>query len=344
MTKKIFTVSEIIEKIQEEMDLQEETFISQSEFIDYINEGIDDAEAEIMKLYEGYFNTTSTIDLVAGQKAYSLGARDEIQTVTFDLIPNSGTFTLSFDGQTTAAINFNATAADIQSALQLLSNIGTNNVLVTGNFTSGFEVRFVASLSQAGQSELTSASSLLKDATSVVITHATTQEGGALNIYANKLKHVQYKSDSTNYYQIRRLKTKNIAFIEEQLPTNNHNLWYDIQYDSTRKGQQIVFYPTPQLSVTGGVRLWYVRNAERVASLTDLVDMPDAHPYIYSFVKVKVARKELSPLLGAYENEMERSLTKLREAFSTMIPDETEEIERDMSFYNDFDADYWEFY
>lgn len=63
MTKKIFTVSQMIEKIQDEMDLQEETFISETEYISYINEAIDDVESEIMTLYEGYFNTNTTLDL-----------------------------------------------------------------------------------------------------------------------------------------------------------------------------------------------------------------------------------------------------------------------------------------
>ena len=58
---------------------------------------------------------------------------NEAQTHVFDVNPpTGGTFTISFDGQTTAAIAWNATAAAIQSALVALSNIGTGNVVVTG--------------------------------------------------------------------------------------------------------------------------------------------------------------------------------------------------------------------
>ena len=52
--------------------------------------------------------------------------------------PTGGTFTLSYGGQTTSGIAWNASAATVQSALQALSSIGTGNMFVTGGFTSGF--------------------------------------------------------------------------------------------------------------------------------------------------------------------------------------------------------------
>jgi hypothetical protein len=44
--------------------------------------------------------------------------------------PGSGSYTLSFEGQTTAPLPFNATTAEIQAALQALSTIGSGNVKV----------------------------------------------------------------------------------------------------------------------------------------------------------------------------------------------------------------------
>ena len=56
---------------------------------------------------------------------------DEQQTVR---VTNAtgGTFTLTFNGQTTAAIPFNATAAQVDTALEALSNIGANNIQTSG--------------------------------------------------------------------------------------------------------------------------------------------------------------------------------------------------------------------
>lgn len=52
--------------------------------------------------------------------------------------PTSGTFTLTFDGQTTSGIAFDASASAVQSALEALSNIAPGDVDVTGGpFTAG---------------------------------------------------------------------------------------------------------------------------------------------------------------------------------------------------------------
>ncbi|HEY1466379.1 MAG TPA: hypothetical protein VGF11_04935, partial [Acidimicrobiales bacterium] len=54
------------------------------------------------------------------------------QTVTITGGPTGGTFTLTYAGQTTTAIPYNATAAVVQAALIALTNIGPNDVTVTG--------------------------------------------------------------------------------------------------------------------------------------------------------------------------------------------------------------------
>jgi len=44
----------------------------------------------------------------------------------------AGTYTLSFSGQTTSAINYNASGAEVRAALETLSTVGPGNVTVTG--------------------------------------------------------------------------------------------------------------------------------------------------------------------------------------------------------------------
>lgn len=57
---------------------------------------------------------------------------NEVQTVTITGTPTGGTFTLTYGGQTTAPIAYNATAAAVQSALEALSSIGAGNVATGG--------------------------------------------------------------------------------------------------------------------------------------------------------------------------------------------------------------------
>ncbi|WP_280244253.1 major capsid protein [Nocardia abscessus] len=81
----------------------------------------------------------------------SVGAREqvtcptttnEVQTGTISGSPTGGTFTLSFGGDTTTALPYNATAAQVQAALALLPSIGTGNVAVSGPAGGPYTVTF----------------------------------------------------------------------------------------------------------------------------------------------------------------------------------------------------------
>lgn len=83
---------------------------------------------------------------------------NEIQRISS--YESSGTFTLTFDGQTTAAIAWDADAATIQAALEALSNIGAGNVSVTegplDEFGTEVAVEFIGALAAADQPLITS--------------------------------------------------------------------------------------------------------------------------------------------------------------------------------------------
>lgn len=66
---------------------------------------------------------------------------NEVQTVSITGTPTGGTYTLTFDGQTTTAIAYNANNTTIQNALVALSNVDAGDITVTGtypNFTLTF--------------------------------------------------------------------------------------------------------------------------------------------------------------------------------------------------------------
>ena len=238
MAKKIWTAGEVIEKIQDEMDLQEETFIDEAEYIEYINEAVDEAEAEIHNLNEAYFNTSSTLDMVAGTKRYNL----------------------------------------------------------------------------------------------------------PLTFYANKLKLVQFKRNSTDMHKLLPIIPHDVAWAEES--TADAPTHFQIRNDGTADGVQIEFYPTPRATESAVITLWYIRNAERVTALTDKIDIPEFASFIFSYLKVKVARKELSPLKADYDQELLQQRQLMKETLSNMRVDERETLAKDMSFFNDFDTTFqgYDFY
>lgn len=61
---------------------------------------------------------------------------DEVQEIDFDGVPDSGFFTLSYNGEETVNIPFDAAALDVQNALNGLN--GLQDVTVVGNFTVTF--------------------------------------------------------------------------------------------------------------------------------------------------------------------------------------------------------------
>ena len=60
----------------------------------------------------------------------------EVQTLTVTGTPTGGTFKLQFKGQRTVAIAYNAAAAAVVTALEVLSTIGAGGVTATGTLAS----------------------------------------------------------------------------------------------------------------------------------------------------------------------------------------------------------------
>ena len=94
-----------------------------------------------------------------------------------------GTFTLTYKGQTTAPLAFNSTAAQIDAALEALSNTGVNTFTVAGGpvNTNNATVTFRRALGQSDQPLLTSRcvrSDQRDNACDDTPTHNTTVIGG----------------------------------------------------------------------------------------------------------------------------------------------------------------------
>lgn len=80
---------------------------------------------------------------------------NEQQKVTFTAVPTLGTWEIQFVSQVTVPLAYNCVAADVQTALQNLANIGAGNVTVAGNFVAGFTITFTGTLANANQPMVT---------------------------------------------------------------------------------------------------------------------------------------------------------------------------------------------
>jgi len=104
---------------------------------------------------------------------------NEVQTITITGTPTGGTFTLTYDGQTTAAIAYNAAAAAVQSALEALSNIDSGDVACAGGPLPGSAVTVTFQNSLGGQNVdlLTANGAALTGGTAPAVAVAETTPG-----------------------------------------------------------------------------------------------------------------------------------------------------------------------
>jgi fibronectin-binding autotransporter adhesin len=94
-------------------------------------------------------STGATLEVAADAAALS-----ETQKLTFSTTPSSGTFTLTINAETTAAIDYSATASDVQAALDALASIEAGDLFVQGSAADGFVFTFSGFYAGMGMEEI----------------------------------------------------------------------------------------------------------------------------------------------------------------------------------------------
>ena len=105
-----------------------------------------------------------------------------VQSITIGGSPTGGTFTISYGGQTSAGIAYNASAATVQAALQAMSSIGAGNCTVTGSAGGPYTVTFTGTLGIQAITTITgSASGLTGGTPTIALASVTTGVAPAWN-------------------------------------------------------------------------------------------------------------------------------------------------------------------
>jgi RHS repeat-associated protein len=105
-------------------------------------------------------------------------AASALQAIQLSGSPTGGTFTLSFGGDTTVPIAFNAPAATVQADLAALTSIGSGNVVVSAYPGGGWQVLFTGSLAGGYQSALSADGSGLTGGSSPGVSVVALSAGG----------------------------------------------------------------------------------------------------------------------------------------------------------------------
>jgi len=101
----------------------------------------------------------------------------------------------------------------------------------------------------------------------------------------------------------------------------------------------ITLYP-PSRETSSEVTVFYIREAGSIVDDTNTIDIPIAEGFIKQYIKDKMLVKEIGPAAIPWPSPAlmeERRL--LIEALNNMIPDDNNELDMDLSFYDDFDID-----
>ena len=104
---------------------------------------------------------------------------NEVQRVTLTGSPTGGHFTLTFEGQKTGNIAYNASSADVKSALESLSNIGAGNVSVSGGAGGPWTITFQGALGAKDVPEMTGDASGLTGGSNPAVKVETVVEGNS---------------------------------------------------------------------------------------------------------------------------------------------------------------------
>ncbi len=227
-TRKYWTLGQIKAKIKRETDIEDEDFIRPEELEDYINEAIDEAEAEIHSLYEDYFLTREGLSLVANEEEYALPA----------------------------------------------------------------------------------------------------------NIYAHKIRRVTYNNTSSVYTVKRSQDWKKFEKYEIAQNFQTSDLYQYFIVNETAAEPRIIIFP--QARETGSfVRIWYIRQANRLEDDTDICDIPEFIQFVFSYVKYKIYAKEGNPMVAQAGAALEHQRKLMAGTLATMVPDAENNIEMDMTHYEE---------
>lgn len=149
----------------------------------YAVELVDGIGGSVIEDQEGFQNTCyfDAANLTTNWQSLDalVTAANAVQRVTITGTPTGGNFTLTYDGATTGNIAYNASAADVKTALEALSTIGTGDIATAGGALPGafVTVTFQNALGNRNVPAMTASGAGLTGGTGPAVAITTTTQG-----------------------------------------------------------------------------------------------------------------------------------------------------------------------
>lgn len=157
------------------------------------------------------------------------------------------------------------------------------------------------------------------------------------SIYGHKVRAVVYKNGSTVYVINRAKNSKKLFTYEIGSASGGQgtNVQYEYLIFNTTPGEPKFLFIPPVLESGERVYVWFLRNANRIEEDDDICDIPEFVHYVIQYAKVKVMFKEGHPAYAEEKVTLAEMEQEMISTLANMVPDEKNEIEPDMSHYEE---------
>lgn len=222
----------------------------------------------------------SPSEITTDPTALQMGVgRDEVQTITITGTPTGGTFTLTYDGQTTGTIAYNADAATVDAALEALSNIGAGDVTCAGGALPGtpVTVTFTGALAKTNVSLMTASGAGLTGGTTPAVAVTTTTAGipaavdlsdriNAMDGWETQVERIPTENLASEFTSTitgpRTVGDASITFLDQKDPTNPTPATFDAIRTLLAIGTRGTLILCPYGTAVGNrVELWPVESS-----------------------------------------------------------------------------------
>jgi hypothetical protein len=306
MSKKTF--GDLRSLVRRRLDLLEESFILPQELIDYTEEAIKECEAEIHKFNaeDQYFLAQAPIALRSGQSDYSLPSNIYANKIIRLVYANG-------------------------SSIHTIPRSKNHKAYETREL-----LRHHASTSSPAMWEYSLYNNDVRTGTKLRI-YPTPQETSVVTTVTGNL--TNGSRIVTNMSSTAGI-SKHDFVTGTGLPAGARVESIDSATQVTLTDAAVANGTNQSLTFTEDrLTLWYIRKAAIPSVSSDVIDIPEFWNFISQYVVVECLKKELgNPRITEEKAKLEFLRTQMHDTLSEMVPDQDDNIEKDLEFYHDMEV------
>lgn len=179
---------------------------------------------------------------------------------------------------------------------------------------------------------------------SIPVTVGDTELQLPSNIYANKIRKLIWKLNTSEIYEITPI--KNLM----ELPFVNVNDYYRYLFvnngvtGTNTIGTVIKLYPEMRTTSADALTIWYIRSANKYVDNTSVCDIPEWSNIIIQYVRYKCLIKEARPDAAEAKADLDTMNMQMVQTLTSRTMDENTKLSQDprtLNDYNDFTTDYY---